>query len=231
MAHETSHVALRHGTNQASKASAAQVPLAILGGMLGSNSVGAVLAQFGAGFAANSILLKYSRTAESQADIMATQILYDSGYDPRAMAQFFEKIQAEDKGGRPQESLRDKGYSPGPIDGILGPQTRAAIREYQKAESLPVTGRLDSETAGKLGVGSESAGGNFKGAGKEIKEGGQEAGHEMKEGKPVAAGKELGKGVGRMGKKIGKGVKKAVDPDSDRGDREKKQEEEEKKDK
>jgi hypothetical protein len=41
MAHEISHVALRHGTNQASKASAAQMPLAILGGMLGSNSTGA----------------------------------------------------------------------------------------------------------------------------------------------------------------------------------------------
>ena len=38
MAHETSHAALRHGTNQASKASAAQVPLEILGGLLGSNS-------------------------------------------------------------------------------------------------------------------------------------------------------------------------------------------------
>jgi len=103
MAHETSHVALRHGTNQASKASAAQMPLAILGGMLGSNSTGAVLAQLGAGFAVNSILLKYSRTAESQADIVGTQILYDSGYDARAMAQFFEKIQAQDKGGHPVE--------------------------------------------------------------------------------------------------------------------------------
>jgi hypothetical protein len=51
----------------------------------------------------NSILLKYSRTAESQADIVGTQILYDSGYDPRAMAQFFEKIQAQDKGGHPVE--------------------------------------------------------------------------------------------------------------------------------
>jgi hypothetical protein len=40
MAHEASHVALRHGTNQASKASAAQMPLAILGGMLGNNSTG-----------------------------------------------------------------------------------------------------------------------------------------------------------------------------------------------
>ena len=98
MAHEISHVALRHGTNQASKAYVAQVPLAILGGALGSNSVGAVLAQVGAGFATNSLLLKYSRDAERQADVMGTQILYDSGYDPRAMAQFFEKIQAESKG-------------------------------------------------------------------------------------------------------------------------------------
>ncbi len=86
MAHETSHVALRHGTNQASKASAAQMPLAILGGMLGSNSTKAVLAQLGAGFAMNSILLKYSRTAESQADIMGTQILYDSGSTSRSSA-------------------------------------------------------------------------------------------------------------------------------------------------
>ncbi len=98
IAHEISHVALRHGTNQASKAYVAQVPLAILGGALGSNSAGAVLAQLGAGFAMNSLLLKYSRTAESQADTMGTQILYDSGYDPRAMAQFFEKIQSDQTG-------------------------------------------------------------------------------------------------------------------------------------
>jgi predicted Zn-dependent protease len=103
MAHEISHVALRHGTNQASKASAAQMPLAILGGMLGSNSVGATLAQLGASFTVNSILLKYSRTAEQQADILGTQILYDTGYDARAMAQFFEKIQAQNQGGQPVE--------------------------------------------------------------------------------------------------------------------------------
>jgi Zn-dependent protease with chaperone function len=100
IAHEIAHVALRHGTNQASKAYVAQVPLAILGGALGSNSTSAVLAQLGAGFATNSLLLKYSRSAESQADMLGTQILYDSGYDPRAMAQFFDKIQAQSKGGR-----------------------------------------------------------------------------------------------------------------------------------
>ncbi len=99
MAHEISHVALRHGTNQASKASAAQLPLAILGGLIGSDSTTAAIAQLGAGFAVNSVLLKYSRTAESQADIMGTQILFDAGYDPRAMAQFFQKIEEQQDGG------------------------------------------------------------------------------------------------------------------------------------
>jgi len=122
-----------------------------------------------------------------------------------------------------QETLRDKGYYTGQIDGILGPQTRDGIRQYQKSENLEVTGRLDAQTAGKLGVGPESIGGSFKGAGQEVGKGGEEAGHEMKQGKPVAAGKEMGKGLGRGGKDFGKGVKKAVSPESDRGDREKKQ--------
>ena len=121
-----------------------------------------------------------------------------------------------------QKSLIDKGYNPGNVDGILGPRTRAGIREYQKSEKLPVTGRLDAETAGKLGVGPESIGGNFTGAGHEAKEGTMEAGHEISEGKPLAAGKEFGKGIGRAGEKVGKGVWNAVTPDSDRGEREKK---------
>jgi hypothetical protein len=103
IAHEVAHVALRHGTNQASKASAAQLPLAILGGILGSSSTEAALVQLGSNFAVNSILLKYSRTAESQADIMATQILFDAGYDPRAMAQFFEKIEEQQGDSGPVE--------------------------------------------------------------------------------------------------------------------------------
>jgi beta-barrel assembly-enhancing protease len=103
MAHEIAHVALRHGTNQASKASAAQVPLAILGGLIGSDSTAKAVAQLGASFAVNSVLLKYSRSAESQADILGTQILYDAGYDPRAMGQFFQKIEAQQQGSGPVE--------------------------------------------------------------------------------------------------------------------------------
>jgi len=120
-----------------------------------------------------------------------------------------------------QESLIDKGFQPGNVDGVLGSRTRDGIREYQKSEKLPVTGRLDAETAGKLGVGPESIVGRFRGAGREVAEGTKEAGHEMHEGKPLAAGKEFGKGIGRAGEDVGKGVKKAVTLDSDRGDREK----------
>src|SRR3984893_5599849 len=107
MAHETSHVALRHGTNQATKAQLTSVPFAILGGMVGGGSVGGLLAQLAGSFSLNSILLKYSRTDESQADVMGTQILYDTGYDPRAMAQFFEKLLAESKGKEPAQFFSD----------------------------------------------------------------------------------------------------------------------------
>jgi Zn-dependent protease with chaperone function len=106
MAHELSHVALRHGTNQASKAQLTQGILGIAGGIVGGSSSGALLTQLGS-FAAGGVLLKYSRGAETQADVMGTQVLYDSGYDPRAMAQFFEKLNQETKGKNPPEFLSD----------------------------------------------------------------------------------------------------------------------------
>src|SRR5439155_380799 len=51
-----------------------------------------------------------------------------------------------------QRALRDLGYSPGPIDGIVGPQTHAALAKYQDAEQLPVTGELDLETMARLDI-------------------------------------------------------------------------------
>src|SRR5580693_9953636 len=51
-----------------------------------------------------------------------------------------------------QQTLQDEGQYRGKIDGALGLRTRASIRGFQRAENLPVTGQLDIETAGKLGV-------------------------------------------------------------------------------
>ncbi len=108
MAHELSHVALRHGTNQATKAQYAQLGTGILGiaGGIFGGTAGAAAAGVGQ-FAAGSVLLKYSRGAETQADVMGTQVLYDAGYDPRAMAAFFEKLGAESAGKNPPEFFSD----------------------------------------------------------------------------------------------------------------------------
>jgi len=52
-----------------------------------------------------------------------------------------------------QVSLNDKGFNVGEADGVMGARTRNGVRQFQESEKLPVTGRLDSETAGRLGVG------------------------------------------------------------------------------
>jgi peptidoglycan hydrolase-like protein with peptidoglycan-binding domain len=49
-----------------------------------------------------------------------------------------------------QQALQAKGYDPGPIDGVHGPRTTAAIRDFQKAEGLPVTGQMDGQTRERL---------------------------------------------------------------------------------
>jgi len=60
-----------------------------------------------------------------------------------------------------QETLRNTGHYQGKIDGVFGLQTRASIRAYQKAENLPETGQLDTQTAGKLGVRLEGSRGGW----------------------------------------------------------------------
>jgi hypothetical protein len=54
-----------------------------------------------------------------------------------------------------KEALKAKGLTPGPIDGVLDGKTQQALRDFQKANKLPVTGVLDPQTAEKLGVNLE----------------------------------------------------------------------------
>lgn len=51
-----------------------------------------------------------------------------------------------------QQALQDKGHDVGPIDGVMGPKTAAAVREFQQAQGLKATGRLDRETLSALNV-------------------------------------------------------------------------------
>ena len=101
MAHEISHVVQRHGTRAASKQMAAQLPLAILGGVMGKGAL-SQMAQLGISFGVGSYFLKNSRKAESEADLLGTDIMHDSGYDPHQMAVFFEKLNAEGGARGPQ---------------------------------------------------------------------------------------------------------------------------------
>jgi len=97
MAHEISHVALRHGTAQASKGQKYGVLAGIAGiagTILGGPGVGQ-LAQ--APFAV--YLLKFSREYETEADILGAQIMARAGYDPRDLANMFRTIEQQGGGG------------------------------------------------------------------------------------------------------------------------------------
>jgi Zn-dependent protease with chaperone function len=98
LAHETAHVALRHGTHQASKAYMTQAGLGILGGLLGGHvgaGAGQIINAVG-GFGLNALFLKYSREAETQADVVGAQIMTGAGYSPYDMVNFFKNLERQD---------------------------------------------------------------------------------------------------------------------------------------
>jgi Zn-dependent protease with chaperone function len=107
MAHELSHVLLRHGTANASKAQNPWLQLGQLAGAVGGavvgGAAGSTIAQ-GSQFGLGTLLLRYSRDFEKQADLLGSQIMARAGYDPRALAHMFETIERESKGsgGGPQ---------------------------------------------------------------------------------------------------------------------------------
>jgi Zn-dependent protease with chaperone function len=102
LAHEISHVALRHGTNQVTKANLIQLPALLAGAAIGNDSILAQLGQIGVGLGANSLLFKFSRSAERDADLLGARIMSEAGYNPIEMARFFEKLEAQGRARGPQ---------------------------------------------------------------------------------------------------------------------------------
>jgi Zn-dependent protease with chaperone function len=103
MAHELSHVLLRHGTANATKAQGfqlGQVAGAIAGAVVGGGW-GQVISE-GSQFGLGTWLLKYSREYEKQADLLGAQIMARAGYDPRDLGRMFETIQKQGKAGGPE---------------------------------------------------------------------------------------------------------------------------------
>jgi peptidoglycan hydrolase-like protein with peptidoglycan-binding domain len=106
-----------------------------------------------------------------------------------------------------QKKLSTEGYDSGTPDGKIGPATRAAIRKYQTDKNLKVTGQLDESTLSHLDVG---AGKTMATAPSALGSGTKAAGHDIKEGHPVAAAKAFGKGIGHASKSVAEGTKSGV---------------------
>jgi hypothetical protein len=101
LAHEMSHVYMQHSAKQAPKAAMAQIIAGLAGAVLGGSAVGN-LARVGIQFGAGTMLMKYSRKDEAQADAVGAIIMYKAGYNPKAMADFFTKLEQKYGNGGPQ---------------------------------------------------------------------------------------------------------------------------------
>jgi Zn-dependent protease with chaperone function len=97
MAHELSHVALRHGTAQATKAQKYSI-LAGVAGIAGAILGGPAVGQIGQA-AVGAYFLKFSREYETEADILGSQIMARAGYDPRDLANMFRTLEQQGGGG------------------------------------------------------------------------------------------------------------------------------------
>jgi len=104
MAHEISHVALRHATAQATKSAKWQTlgQLGAIGGAVLGGGLGSIIGQ-GAQMGAGAFVLKYGREFETEADVLGAQILARAGYDPRDLSEMFRTIEQTSGGsGQPQ---------------------------------------------------------------------------------------------------------------------------------
>jgi len=133
-----------------------------------------------------------------------------------------------------QQALKDKGFDPGPVDGVNGPATKAAVKKFQTDQNIAADGVLGPKTLDALGVKHQesqdqiaTSGENVKRSytkgGKTVAEGTKDAAKDVKHGEvgegAVDFGKGVGKGVAKMGegtghavKNVAKGVKNAVVP-------------------
>lgn len=95
MAHEIAHVAARHAVENQTKANLLEY--AALGASIFLGGIPGMIYQNTAGIGLLGIFMKFSRSAEEEADKLGVQYMYAAGYDPGAMATMFEKLEAKNK--------------------------------------------------------------------------------------------------------------------------------------
>jgi Zn-dependent protease with chaperone function len=131
MGHEMSHVYMQHSAKQQYKAEWTEGLAGLAGSILGSRGgmVGE-LGQMGAQYGSSLMMLKYSRTDESQADAVGAMILYKAGYNPEQLAEFFKTLEAQ--GGTPPQFLSDH---PNPGNRLIAIQKEVASWPAQNFSS------------------------------------------------------------------------------------------------
>jgi hypothetical protein len=133
MAHEMSHVYMQHSAKQMQKSQVTQGLAGLAGAILGAKggmlgSLGQAGVQMGAGM----IMLKYSRGDEAQADAVGAIILYKAGYNPKALADFFQTL--EKQGGTGPQFLSDH-PNPGNREEAITKEIQGWPPERYRAES------------------------------------------------------------------------------------------------
>lgn len=138
LAHEMAHVALRHGTNQASKAYLAQAGLGILGGLLGSKGGTSRIVNAVGGFGLNAVFLKFSRDDEYEADAAGAEMMARAGYNPNAMADFFALLRQE------------QGRDPSKLERFFASHPPPANRETRIRSLAASLGQVQTREVGGL---------------------------------------------------------------------------------
>ncbi|HZR31436.1 MAG TPA: M48 family metallopeptidase [Terriglobales bacterium] len=161
MAHEMSHVYMQHSVKAMKKQGMAQGIAGIVGGILGSvlGGTAGTLANMGAQTAGGILSMKYSREDEAQADSVGAIIMYKAGYDPRAMAAFFEKLEKMGGGSGPQ-FLSDHPNPGNRVQAVENeikdwPQRNFMTNSPQFASAKPEAAKVKAYTAQEVADGAK----------------------------------------------------------------------------
>jgi Zn-dependent protease with chaperone function len=159
LAHEMSHVYMQHSAKQAPKATVAQIVAGLAGAVLPQSGLGN-LGRMGIQIGAGTMLMKYSRADESQADATGAIIMYRAGYNPKAMADFFQKL--EQKYGRGGAQILSDHPNPGNRQAAIQSEIRNWPQKSYVTDSPEFphvkqdAGRLKAYSAQEIANGAKS---------------------------------------------------------------------------